>query len=153
MDYGYFTIETRSMWRTVLNYTVSLFCIGFPGGSDGRVCLQCGRLGFNPWVGKIPWRRKWQSTPGLLPGKFHGQGSWQAVVHGVTKSQTQLSNFIFTFILHTLWLFQRILSVYLLIKYSCSGFTMTWSYVKEQCPILGSKQNNWKKSSATLYHI
>ena len=30
---------------------------------------------FNPWVGKIPWRRKWQSTPVLLPGKFHGQRS------------------------------------------------------------------------------
>ena len=27
------------------------------------------------WVGKIPWRRKWQSTPVLLPGKSHGQGS------------------------------------------------------------------------------
>ena len=24
------------------------------------ICLQCGRPGFNPWVGKIPWRRKWQ---------------------------------------------------------------------------------------------
>ena len=33
------------------------------------------RPGFNPWVGKIPWRRKWQSTPGLLPGKSHGQRS------------------------------------------------------------------------------
>ena len=31
--------------------------------------------GFNPWVGKIPWRRKWQSTPVLLPGKPHGQRS------------------------------------------------------------------------------
>ena len=39
------------------------------------VCLQCGRPGFDPWVGKIPWRRKWQSTPVLLPGKFHGQRS------------------------------------------------------------------------------
>ena len=27
------------------------------------------------WVGKIPWRRKWQPTPVLLPGKFHGQRS------------------------------------------------------------------------------
>jgi len=26
----------------------------------------------DPWVGKIPWRRKWQPTPVLLPGKFHG---------------------------------------------------------------------------------
>ena len=27
---------------------------------------------FDPWVGKIPWRWKWQPTPVLLPGKFHG---------------------------------------------------------------------------------
>ena len=30
---------------------------------------------FDPWVGKIRWRRKWQSTPILLPGKSHGQRS------------------------------------------------------------------------------
>ena len=30
---------------------------------------------FDPWVRKIPWRRKWQLTPVLLPGKFHGQRS------------------------------------------------------------------------------
>ena len=48
----------------------------FPGGSDGKsVCLQCGRPGFSPWVRKIPWRRKWQPTPGFLPGKSHGQRS------------------------------------------------------------------------------
>ena len=40
-----------------------------------RVCLQCGRLGFDPWVGKIPWRRKWQPTPVLLPEKSHGRRS------------------------------------------------------------------------------
>ena len=28
--------------------------------------------GFDPWVGKIPWRRKWWPTPVLLPGTFHG---------------------------------------------------------------------------------
>ena len=39
------------------------------------VCLQCKRPGFNPWVGKIPWRRKWQPTPVFLPGKSHGQRS------------------------------------------------------------------------------
>ena len=31
--------------------------------------------GFDPWVGKIPWRRKWQPIPVFLPGKFHGQRS------------------------------------------------------------------------------
>ena len=30
---------------------------------------------FDPWVGKIPWSRKWQPTPVFLPGKFHGQRS------------------------------------------------------------------------------
>ena len=39
------------------------------------VCLQWGRPVFDPWVRKIPWRRKWQSTPVLLPGKSHGQRS------------------------------------------------------------------------------
>ena len=41
----------------------------------GSAC-QCRRLRrpkFNPWVGKIPWRRKWQLTPVFLPEKFHGQ--------------------------------------------------------------------------------
>ena len=36
------------------------------------VCLECRRPGFDPWVGKIPWRRKWQPTPVLLPGESHG---------------------------------------------------------------------------------
>ena len=31
------------------------------------------RNGFNPWVGKIPWKRKWQHTPVFLSGKTHGQ--------------------------------------------------------------------------------
>ena len=33
------------------------------------------RPGFDSWVEKIPWRRKWQPTPVFLPGKFHGQRS------------------------------------------------------------------------------
>ena len=40
-----------------------------------RICLQCGRPGFNPWVGKIPWGRKWLPTPIFLPGKLHRQRS------------------------------------------------------------------------------
>ena len=50
--------------------------MGFPGGSDGKEpACQCRRLGFNPWVGKIPWSGKWQPTPVFLPGEFHGQRS------------------------------------------------------------------------------
>ena len=35
--------------------------------------MQEVRLRFDPWVGKILWKRKWQPTPVVLPGKFQGQ--------------------------------------------------------------------------------
>ena len=55
-----------------------LYTVSFPGGSDGKsICFQCERPGFRPWVGKIPWGGKWQPTPVLLPGKFHG---WRSLV-------------------------------------------------------------------------
>ena len=37
--------------------------------------MQERRCGFDPWVRKIPWRRKWQPTTVFLPGEFHGQRS------------------------------------------------------------------------------
>ena len=40
-----------------------------------RIHLQCRRPGFDPWVGKTPWRRAWQPTPVFLPGESRGQGS------------------------------------------------------------------------------
>ena len=40
-----------------------------------RICLQCRRCWFDPWVGKIPWGRKWQPTPVFLLGKSYGQRS------------------------------------------------------------------------------
>ena len=47
--------------------------LGFPGGASGKE-LACQyrrykRLGLDPWVRKIPWRRAWQPTPGFLPGE------------------------------------------------------------------------------------
>ena len=61
---------------------------------------RCKRFGFNPWVGKIPWRRKWQPTPVFLPGEFHGRRSlvgyspwcprvghdWAAEQHGAARA-------------------------------------------------------------------
>ena len=43
---------------------------------------------FDPWVGKIPWRRGWLSTPVFLPGELEDRGAWWATVHGVAKSRT-----------------------------------------------------------------
>ena len=42
-------------------------------------------------MGLIPGSGRSPGSPVFLPGKFHGKGAWQATVHGVTKSQTQLS--------------------------------------------------------------
>ena len=36
-------------------------------------CRRCKRYGFDPWVRKMPWRKKWQPALVFLPGKFHGQ--------------------------------------------------------------------------------
>ena len=40
-----------------------------------NICLPSRRLMFNPWVGKIPWKREWQPTPVFLPGQSHGHRS------------------------------------------------------------------------------
>ena len=53
--------------------------MGFPGGTSGKEpACQCSshrRYGFDPWVGKIPWRRAWQPTPVFLPEVSHKQRS------------------------------------------------------------------------------
>jgi len=51
---------------------------GFPDGSVVKIHLPSRRCGFEPWVGKIAWRRKWQPTPVFFLGKSHGQRSLAA---------------------------------------------------------------------------
>ena len=100
------TREEKSEWRWLQrtkpwavvrrNETDLLKATGFPGGARGKEpvcrCRRPERLRFSPWVGKIPWRRKWQPTPVFLPGESHGQRSLAGyTVHGVAKSQTRLN--------------------------------------------------------------
>ena len=49
-----------------------IFICGFPMAQVVRICPQCGRPRFDPWVGKIPWRRERLPTPVFWPGEFHG---------------------------------------------------------------------------------
>ena len=62
--------KNRSVWKLLW---------GFPGGANSKEpacrCSKHKRCRFNPWIGKIPWRRAWQPTPVFLPGKSHGQRS------------------------------------------------------------------------------
>ena len=50
-----------------------IYYAGFPGGSAVKASAwNAGDLGSDPWVGKIPWRRKWQPILVFLPGESHG---------------------------------------------------------------------------------
>ena len=63
-------LEGHEFWGALFNP------VELPRRLSGKESTcQCRRHRFHPWVGKIPLRRKWQSTPVLLPGKFHGQKS------------------------------------------------------------------------------
>ena len=60
--------------------------IGFPGGSVVKNACRCRKCRFSPWIRKIPWRRKWQPTPTVLPGESHGQGNLVGYrLRGVTE--------------------------------------------------------------------
>ena len=56
------------------NYTLASD-VDFASVSDGKEFASIGGPGFYPWVGKIPWRRKWQLILVFLSGEFYGQRS------------------------------------------------------------------------------
>ena len=64
----------RKKWRKIIKQP-NISLTSFPGGSDGKESACDAGCGFDPWVGKIPRRRKWQPTPVFLPGESCGQGS------------------------------------------------------------------------------
>ena len=65
---------------------ISLLLPGLPWCLNGKkFACHCRRCGFDPWVRKIPWRRKWQPTLVFLPRKYHVQRIWWAAAHGVAK--------------------------------------------------------------------
>ena len=82
----------RDLWVNIIHTSIRIIEVpeeekvyqkirrnGFPTGTFGKEsacqCRRCKRDRFNPWVGEIPWRRKWQLTPVFLLGKSHGQMS------------------------------------------------------------------------------
>ena len=69
---------TLSLFSEQMQHYLLLLSSIFHGGLDSKsICTKCGSPGFDPWVRKILWRRKWQPTPILLPGKSHG---WRSLV-------------------------------------------------------------------------
>ena len=84
----------RIPWRagsTILLLT--LFLQALPRRPSGKeatcLCRRCKRGGFDPWVRKILWSRKWQPTPEFLPGESHGQRGLVGHSPWGHKSQTR----------------------------------------------------------------
>ena len=63
--------------------------MGFPGDSDSKVLPAAQETQVDPWVGTIPWRREWLLQYPCLENSMD-RGAWEATVHRVEKSQTQL---------------------------------------------------------------
>ena len=79
----------KNKWSIILKSGLSWWL----SGKESACQCRRQRDGFDPWVGKIPWRRKWQPTPVFLLGKSKGQRSlagysWR---HRSPWSQTWLS--------------------------------------------------------------
>ena len=84
-----FILPTNPHWSPV-------GCQGFLSVSNGKEptcqCRRCSRPRFSFWVGRIPWRRKWQPSPVFLR-KSHGQRELDGLQSIASqKSQTQLSD-------------------------------------------------------------
>ena len=92
-------------------------------------CQRHKRPGFDPWVGKIPWSRKWGLTPAFLPSKLHGQRSLVGYSPWITKSQAWLSNRACT---HTQYIIYAYILTYINIYTKCHFPTLkakeTWPY-------------------------
>ena len=70
---GLFTTAALTVSFIVLHDFYILFLPMWLRGKESA--CHCRRCRFDPWVGEICWRRKWQSTPVSLPGKSHGPRS------------------------------------------------------------------------------
>ena len=68
--------------------------MGSLGGASGEEptcpCRRRKRHGFDPWVGKIPWRRAWKPTQYSCLENPMDRGAWQTIGCSVEQSQTQL---------------------------------------------------------------
>ena len=86
-------VSSLSLLQGICTYIYYIYNASPVAQREESVC-QCRRHrrhGFNPWVRKIPWRRKWQPIPVFLPEKSHRQSSLVGyIVHRVAKRQTWL---------------------------------------------------------------
>ena len=120
--------------------SLSLLQHTFPGGLSGKESTcQCRRYEFSPWVRKIPWRRKWQSTPVILPGKSHGQRSLAGYipwVHSESDRNERLCAHTHTTMINTFLILLPFSCIWCLNLYPC--FYNLFHVISESLPL-----NRW----------
>ena len=87
---GLHCVSYLTSWS--LNFLIGAMGIFLRCHSGKESTCQCRRCRFDPWVGRIPWRREWEPPPVFLPGKSHGQRRLADYSPRSHKSQIQLSN-------------------------------------------------------------
>ena len=126
----------------------------FRGKESACQCRRCRKHGYDPGVGKIPSRRKWQSTPVFLPRKFHGQNSLAGYSPWGCK-EVNMSEWLNT---HTLSVFpslalrtpQQLLSHQYLQPGVHEGRSLRWSLPEPESPSVFSL---WHHLSQTPLYL
>ena len=124
------------------------YFLGFPrwcSGKESRCqCRRHKRRGFDPWVRKIPWRRKWQPTPVFLPGKSHGRRSlvgyslWSCkrVGHNLATKQKQQQ-----------WFYSVFFFLFIFMAPLCCvacGILVPWPWIEPMLPVVEAQiLNHW----------
>ena len=149
---GLFKSKNKGLWKPALNppdssfskYDIQVFSWwGFPGGTSGKgpnacQCRRHKRYKFDSWMGKIPWRRKWQPSPVFLPGESYGYRSLAGCSPRIAKSWTWLSYLACTQLVD-MAISQRA-------KCSCLTYYITWGkwlYIVSVVQSLGLFETPW----------
>ena len=113
-----FEAHVRLQWQLL-----SLYC-----GKESD--CQCRRCEFNPWVGKIPWRKKWQPTPVFLPGKSHGQRSLAG--YSPWDCKESILGYIFLLWCVLIYSLKLLKSIFFIKSWSLDNFLLSNTFYKIQ---------------------
>ena len=126
------------------------------------------RRGFNPWLRKMPWRRKWQPTLVFLPGKSHGQkslvdcSSWGCKESDTTECSHKTSQdgyiyiyiciYVYTYICIYVYIYIHISDEPLLMPTYILNILILFLFFSEYLKSFWSLQHRRKNTEITLKH-
>ena len=135
--------NTHILYTHVTSVGLSRWLSGKESACQSR---RCKRHGFDPSVGKITWSRKWQPTPVLLPGKFHGQRSLEGNSSWNCRELDTTEPLSTQPVLLSLWILLKDLTRWwFLIKYEGYEVLCRQPGFQECCsePVLSSLSKDW----------